>query len=137
MADFIQNGGSSGGTYASHFSGILTVYEESYNISSNTSVVYYELKLQSGSSGRFTNYGASYSVTINGAVVNSGSGAYSSNSYNTAQTICSGRTTIAHNSDGSKTVGCSAVLDFSSGTYSPRRLLPKWKFNINNYTKIC
>lgn len=124
MADFKQTGGNNGGQYSQHFSGILTVIEESYNVISNTSSVYYELKLQSGSSGRFTNYNANYSVSINGKAVNSGSGTYSSNNYNTAQTICNGRTTIEHNSDGTKTISCSAVLDFSGGTYSPGSFYP-------------
>ena len=124
MADFVQNGGTNGGTYARYFSGILSVWENSYDIASNTSNVGYKLQLQSGSSGRFSNLAASYSVTINGTVVNSGSSRYSSQSYNTAQTICEGTVTITHNSDGSKTIGCSAALDFESNTYSPRRLLP-------------
>lgn len=124
MADFIQNGGTNGGTYASHFSGILSVWENSYDIATNTSNVGYRLQLKSGSSGRFSGLTASYSVTINGTIVNGGSGTYNSQSYNTAQTICEGNVTITHNDDGSKTIGCSAVLDFQNHTYSPGDFTP-------------
>ena len=55
---------------------------------------------------------------------NSGSGTYSSQSYNTAQTICDGYAWIDHTSDGSKTLSCSAVLDFTSGSYSPGDFTP-------------
>lgn len=124
MADFIQNGGSNGGTYASYFSGILSVWENSYNIENNTSNVGYRLQLKSGSSGRFSGITANYSVNIGGTVVNSGEGTYASQSYNTAQTICEGTTTIYHNEDGSKNIACSAVLDFQSHTYSPGDFYP-------------
>lgn len=119
MADFIQNGGSNGGTYASHFSGILSVWEISCDATNNTSNIGYRLQLKSGSSGRFSDLTASYSVTIDGTTVKSGNGRYTSQNYNTTQTICEGTTTVVHNSDGSKTIGCSAVLDFQSHTYSP------------------
>ena len=130
MADFIQTGGSNGGSYARHFSGILSVWENSYDISSNTSNVGYRLQLKSGSSGRFSDLTASFSVTINGSVVNSGNGRYTSQSYNTAQTICEGTTIIVHNDDGSKTIPCSAVLDFQTHTYSPGDFTPSGDFTL-------
>lgn len=135
MADFIQNGGSNGGTYASHFSSILSVWENSYDIATNTSNIGYRLQLKSGSSGRFSNMSANYSVTINGTTVNSGSGRYNSQSYNTAQTICEGIMTVSHNDDGSKSISCSAVLDFETNTYSPRRLLSIRNIKINDNSK--
>lgn len=134
MADFIKNGGTNGGTYAKYFSCKLSVWEISYDIVSNTSNVGYRLELISGSSGRFSNLSANYSVTINGSVVNGGSNRYSSQSYNTSQTICEGTTTISHNDDGTKTIYCSAVLDFESHTYSPRRFYNIWVFDIVNNT---
>lgn len=124
MADFIQNGGTNGGSYALHFSGILSVWENSYDVGNNTSNIGYRLQLKSGSSGRFSDLTASYSVTINGTTVKSGNGRYSSQSYNTTQTICEGTMTIAHNDDGSKTISCSAVLDFQSNSYSPGDFTP-------------
>ncbi len=53
MAEFYQYGGANGGTYASHFSCRLSVWENSYDINSNSSNVGYRLELISGSSGRF------------------------------------------------------------------------------------
>ena len=119
MAAFIQDGGTNGGAYAKNFSAFLTVWENSYDIAANTSNVGYRLQLKSGSQGRFSDLTANYSVTLNGIVVNSGSGRYNSQSYNTYQTICEGTTTILHNDDGSKTISCSCVLDFQTHTYSP------------------
>lgn len=124
MADFIQTGGSNGGSYARYFSGILSVWENSYDVASNTSNVGYRLQLKSGSSGRFSGLTASYSVNINGTNVNGGSGIYSSQSYNTTQIICEGTTTISHNDDGSKTIGCNAVIDFQNHSYSPGDFTP-------------
>ncbi len=124
MADFIQNGGTNGGSYASHFSGILSVWENSYDVGNNTSNIGYRLQLKSGSSGRFSDLTASYSVTINGTTIKSGNGRYSSQSYNTTQTICEGTMTITHNDDGSKTIACSAVLDFQTNSYSPGDFTP-------------
>lgn len=119
MAEFIQKGGTSGGSYAKYFTGRLTVSEVSYSVENNTSVVSWVLELISGSSGRFSGYSGNWSVNIDGQAY-SGSGTYSSMSYNTAQTIASGTTTIQHNNDGSKrNMSCSAVMDFASGSYSP------------------
>ena len=50
--DFIQSGGTSGGTYAKYYTGKLSVWENSYDIASNTSNVGYRLQLLSGSSGQ-------------------------------------------------------------------------------------
>ena len=118
MAEFIQNGGNNGGNYASHFSCKLSVWENSYDINSNSSNVGYRLELISGSSGRFSDYGASYYIWIGDHYI-SGNGKYSSQSYNTAQTIYEGSTTVYHNNDGSKNIACTAALSFNSGTYSP------------------
>ena len=130
MAEFYQYGGTGGGTYASHFTGKLIVTEESYSVADNTSYVYYELQLISGSSGRFSSAYASYSVTLNGSTVNSGSGYYNSQSYNTAQTICSGYTTISHNTDGTKTLSCSAALEFNYFSASPGSFYPSGSMNL-------
>lgn len=122
MAEFIQYGGSNGGSYASHFSCKLSVWENSYDVSSNSSNVGYRLELISGSSGRFSGLTASYTVCIDSQGTpqyNQGNGTYSSQSYNTAQTICEGTFTVYHNADGSKNIGCWASLDFQSHSYSP------------------
>ena len=120
MAVLSQTGGTNGGSYAKYFTGRLTVTEGDYDISTNKSPCYYKLELISGSSGRFSDYGANYSVSIDGAVRNSGSGTYSLMSANTSLTICEGTVWIEHNADGSKkNMAISATLDFASGTYSP------------------
>lgn len=124
MADFIQNGGSNGGSYASYFSAILSVWEGAYDESTNTRTLGYKLVLRSGSAGRFGDYSALFNVAFDGNIVNSGSGRYTSQSYNTSQTICEGTTTVKYNDDGNKTVACSATLDFQSGTYSPGDFYP-------------
>lgn len=118
MADFIQNGGSNGGAYASYFSGILSVWEISYDVVNNTSNVGYRLQLRSGSSGRFSGLNASYSININGTEVKSGSGQYSLG-HNATMTFAEGTMTVSHNEDGTKSIGCSAVIDFQNHTYSP------------------
>ena len=130
MADFIQNGGTNGGSYASYFSGILSVWENSYDVANNTSNIGYRLQLKSGSSGRFSGLTASYSVTINGTTVKNGSGTYSSQNYNTAQTICEGTMTVEHNADGSKSISCSAVLDFQNNSYSPGDFTPSGNLTL-------
>lgn len=131
MAEFIQKGGTNGGSYAKYFTGKLSVWENWYDIASNSSNVGYKLELISGSSGRFSGYGANYSVTIDGSIVASGHGSYSSQSYNTAQTIAEGTITIYHNPDGSKkNMACSAVLDFASGAYSPGDFTPSGTMDL-------
>ena len=137
MADFVQTGGTNGSTYASNFSGILSVWENSYDVATNTSNVGYRLQLKSGSAGRFSDYTANYSVTINGTVVKSGSGTYESQSYNTAQTICEGTTTVTHNSDGTKSIDCSAILDFQSGTYSPGDFKPSGNLTLTTIPRYA
>lgn len=130
MADFIQNGGSSGGTYASYYTGKLSVWENSYDVSSNSSNVGYRLQLISGSSGRFSGLNASYSVSIDGVVRNSGSGSYSLG-HNGVITLCEGNFTVWHNEDGRKSVWCSAGIDFQSHTYSPGDFYPSGNLDLS------
>lgn len=81
------------------------------------------MQLLSGSSGQFSILNASYSITINGQQVQSGSGRYSLG-HNGTITFVEGSMTIGHNNDGTKSVGCSAVIDFQSHTYSPGDFTP-------------
>lgn len=130
MADFIQNGGSSGGTYAGYYTGKLSVWENSYDVSSNSSNVGYRLQLISGNSGRFGDLKASYSVNIDGVVRNSGSGSYSLG-HNGTITLCEGNFTIWHNDDGRKSVWCSATIDFQNHTYSPGDFYPSGNLDLS------
>lgn len=81
------------------------------------------MQLLSGSSGQFSVLNASYSITINGQQVQSGSGRYSLG-HNGTITFVEGSMTIGHNDDGTKSVGCSAVIDFQSHIYSPGDFTP-------------
>ena len=138
MADFTQSGGSSGGTYAKYYTGKLSVWENSYDIASNSSNVGYRLQLISGNSGRFGDLKASYSVTIDGVCRNSGSGSYSLG-HNGTITLCEGNFTVWHNDDGKKSVWCSAVIDFQSHSASPGDFYPSGNLNLSTiprYTTV-
>lgn len=128
--DFIQNGGTSGGTYAKYYTGKLSVWENSYDIASNTSNVGYRLQLLSGSSGQFSGLNASYSININGKQVKSGSGQYSLG-HNGAITFAEGTMTVTHNDDGKKSINCSAVIDFQTHTYSPGDFTPSGTLTLS------
>lgn len=130
MADFIQNGGFNGGTYAGYYTGKLSVWENSYDIVSNTSNIGFRLQLISGSSGRFSGLNASYSININGQQVKSGSGQFSLG-HNDIITLAEGTMTIGHNDDGTKTIGCSAVIDFQNHTYSPGDFTPSGNLTLS------
>ena len=138
MADFTQNGGSNGGSYASYYKGKLSVWENSYDIASNSSNVGYRLQLISGNSGQFGDLKASYSVTIDGVCRNSGSGSYSLG-HNGTITLCEGNFTVWHNDDGKKSVWCSAVIDFQSHSASPGDFYPSGNLNLSTiprYTTV-
>ena len=132
MADFIQTGGNNGGTYAKYFSGKLSVWEKSYNVTGNYSVVGYKLWLMSGSSGRFSDYTATWSINVDGQII-TGSGRYNSQNYNSEQSIYEDEIIIYHNNDGTKSINCSAILKFQSGTYSPGNFTPSGTLEL---TKI-
>lgn len=119
MAEFTQVGGSNGGSYAKNFTCRLTVWEEQNDEVNRIHKIGYKLELISGNSGRFSDLSASYVVELNGDVPAKGSGRYTSQSYNTAQTICSGYINVPYNSDSNMNITCSASLDFQSHTYSP------------------
>lgn len=94
---------------------VLTVTQQSQNTTNKTSTIAYTLTLYrpmnvSSSSNK------SYSITINGSTVKSGT--YSISGSGT-KTIASGTTSVAHNSDGTKTLSFSGSVQFGitwSGT---------------------
>ena len=106
------------------------MWENSYDVGSNSSNVGYRLQLISGSSGRFSGLNASYSVNIDGVVRNSGSGSYSLG-HNGTITLCEGNFTVWHNDDGRKSVWCSAGIDFQSHTYSPGDFYPSGNLDLS------
>lgn len=125
MAEFIQKGGTGGGSYARYYTAKLTVWEKPwdnstnlpYSIEENKSRVGRKLELISGSSGRFSNYTIGWNINVDGQT-NSGSGNQSLMSYNTSLTLYEDEIIVEHNPDGKKIVSCSASIS-SSGTYSP------------------
>lgn len=119
MAVFTKTGGTNGGSYAKYYTGRLTVWEKSYSITGNYSIVGRRIELISGSSGRFSNYTIGWSVNVDGQA-NSGSANQSLMTYNTALVLYEDEITVPHNADGTKSVSCSATIT-SSGTYSPRK----------------
>lgn len=106
----------SGGFDNSGYTLYLDVSESNVSISNNTSVVNWTLRIVSTKAlvyGSWDYNGTPYSVSIAGSVVASGSKAYDFRNYQNL-TIASGSKTITHNSDGSKSVSCSASFGNSS-----------------------
>ena len=94
----------------------LDVSESNVSTTNNTSVVNWTLRIVSTKSltyGSWDLYGTSYSVKIDGSTVASGTKTYDFRTYQNL-TIASGSKTITHNSDGSKSVSCSATFGNSS-----------------------
>lgn len=101
----------------------LEVTETSTSVENNTSLVSYALTLTSNASNKyFEQYAIGYSVSLNGAVVNSQPRSagiqYNIAKYGTI-TFCSGTATIPHNSDGSKTMALAFSIDMASVSYTP------------------
>lgn len=136
MAEFIQSGGTSGGSYARYYTAKLTVWEKPwdsstnlpYSIEENKSRVGRKLELISGSSGRFSDYTIGWGINVDGQT-NSGSGNQSLMSYNTSLTLYEDEIIVEHNEDGKKTVSCSASIS-SSGTYSPGNFSVSGEFEL-------
>lgn len=134
MAVFSQTGGSNGGSYAQYFTFRLTVWEKSYSIDGNYSIVGRKGELISGQYGKFSQYYGDWSVNTGGQS-SSGGAYYAITTANTSLVLFEDEITVYHNDDGSKTISCSASLDMAGGTYSPRRFLCIWRFSFNNNTK--
>lgn len=94
---------------------VLTVTETGYSIANNTSTISWSLVLYRPSNV-VSSASKSYSVSINGSVVKSGT--YSIGGSGT-KTIASGSVVVGHNSDGSKNMSFGATVQFGitwSGT---------------------
>lgn len=115
-------------TYSQKFTGGNTGYtlhldvtEDSYSIENNTSEVSWTLGITSSKPLEYGSWdftGPQYSVTINGSEVASGTKNYDFRNYKEL-TVSSGTTTVEHNSDGTKTVSCSAWFGPKSGHSTP------------------
>lgn len=94
---------------------VLTVSESSYSVANNTSTISWSLVLYRPSKVS-SSASKSFSVTINGSTVKSGT--YTIGGSGT-KTIASGTVTVGHNSDGTKTMSFGASVQFGitwSGT---------------------
>lgn len=94
----------------------LDVSESNVNVSNNTSLVSWTLRIVSTKAlvyGSWDLDGTPYSVSIDGSVVASGYKTYDFRNYQNL-TISSGSKTITHNADGSRSVSCSATFGNSN-----------------------
>lgn len=86
-------------------------WQVSQNIESNNTVVGWDLQLIAGSSGLISSSAAkAWSVTVNGTTYSGANSVGISN--NATKTLASGRTTITHNADGSKSFSYSFSQEF-------------------------
>jgi hypothetical protein len=117
---------SGGGSYTLR----LTTSEANIDEANNTSAVSWQLKIIRNSGGAFNNSptALSWSVVVNGSTVGSGSTSYNFNNY--AELVLGASTTgaIAHNADGSKSVGVSGSISgagpITGGSASGTRVWP-------------
>lgn len=111
-------------TNAEPYTLVFDVYEKTFSNEDNTSVVAWSVKLRSNNSQfSCTQLTGAYNlnVTIDGVKVGSVSGGTLNLSYGNPQTLLSGTKVISHNTDGSKTVSCSAAFtNVRTDNYVPR-----------------
>lgn len=133
MATFEAIG--SGTTGAKNYTLKLEVYEESFSIPYNNSEVPWALYLTSRNNYSFSNWSFPVVVNVDGEVYNSSE--YRSMSANSTLLIASGTKTIVHNSDGTKTITCSASLSATAASYLPRKYKRFRNIKINGYSTLC
>lgn len=113
MATFTSTSGS--------YTTTLTVTQTSQSTQNNQSTLTYSLTLTKNSgTGLWNNNSCPYSISIDGSVVASGSFTYDFRSTSAGYTITlkgSTTTTVNHNSDGTKTVACSASVNMDNEPY--------------------
>ena len=113
MATFTSTSGS--------YTTTLTVNQTSQSTQSNQSTLTYSLTLTKNSgTGLWNNNSCPYSISIDGSVVASGSFTYDFRGTSAGYTITlkgSTTTTVNHNSDGTKTVACSASVNMDNEPY--------------------
>lgn len=107
-----------GGTQYRNYSLKLDVWEESYNTASNTSLVKYALYIVNN--GTRFNANFHYSVTINGTQLANYTGNVNTTDvgFYDAHWLNSGSITVTHDSNGAKTISCSAECS-GGGSYGP------------------
>lgn len=133
MATFEAIG--SGTTGAKNYTLKLEINETSYSIANNTSTVSWALYLTSKNNYSFSSWSFPVTVNVDGEVYNSSE--YRSMSANSTLLIANGTKTIEHNSDGTKTINCSASLSATAATYLPRKYKRFRNIKINGYSTLC
>lgn len=110
MATFTSTSGS--------YTTTLTVTQTSQSTQNNQSTLTYSLTLTKNSgTGLWNNNSCPWSITIDGSTVASGSFTYDFRSYSSLTLKGSTTTTVTHNSDGTKTVACSASVNMNNEPY--------------------
>lgn len=110
MATFTSTSGS--------YTTTLTVTQTSQSTQNNQSTLTYSLTLtKNAGSGLWNNNSCPWSITIDGSTVASGSFTYDFRNYSSLTLKGSTTTTVTHNSDGTKTVACSASVNMDNEPY--------------------
>lgn len=110
MATFTSTSGS--------YTTTLTVTQTSQSTQNNQSTLTYSLTLTKNSgTGLWNNNSCPWSITIDGSTVANGSFTYDFRSYSSLTLKGSTTTTVTHNSDGTKTVACSASVNMDNEPY--------------------
>lgn len=115
MATYEATG--TGTTGAQYYTLSLEVNETSYSIANNTSEVSWALKLSSRNNYSFSSWSFPITANVDGEVYNENISR--SMSANSTITIASGTKTIYHNSDGTKSISCSATVRATGASYLP------------------
>lgn len=115
MATFQNTGTGTAG--ASSYTLRLVVNEDSYSVANNTSNVSWALYLIS-TGYNFSTWSFPITANVDGEVYNVSE--YRSLNKNSTLLIGSGSKIISHNSDGSKSISCSATCRATSASYLPR-----------------
>ena len=111
----------SSATTSNGFTLALTITENTTSIDGNTSSVSYSLALKSGG-WNFAQWRIGWSISLGGTVVSSQSKSSAPQftlGTNSSITIASGTTTVAHNSDGTKSMSVAASIDMTKASYTP------------------
>ena len=104
----------------SNYTGKLTVTEQSYSIEDNSSTVAYTLTLQGQNGMYFQAWTLWWTVTINGIQVqNASKKAYMDEPVDgiSTYTVCTGTLVVPHDTDGVKSISCSASMRTDTGVF--------------------
>ena len=122
---------SDGGSQQSSTVTKLTVTEQSYSSSDNSSVVAWKLTM-TVASYNFSNWSVTSKVWLDGELIYNKS-KQTSIGKNSTVTLASGTKTIYHDDNGSKTISCKAETSTStSASYLPGKATPKGELKLTD-----